>query len=191
MEPKIGVLEESEQRQVHRDRRDEAQPAHARVVPAGQAQTGEVGDDRGRRHEGAEAVVPGGVEQVTGEREPDVAVVLALEPPEHEVGDRQKREQKQRAVEQHLASRTGGTTPPRPAWSPSHRVAEDQRDAIEHWKMPEERVELSWGWPRRVLSPVRLPFRHSGVGRKYRPSPLVYIPRRRPPALNPGRIRGG
>src|SRR5206468_5775234 len=29
-------------------------------------------------------------------------------------------------------------------------------------KMPEERVELSWGCPRRILSPLRLPFRHSG-----------------------------
>src|SRR6185503_16665561 len=28
--------------------------------------------------------------------------------------------------------------------------------------MPEERVELSWGCPRRILSPLRLPFRHSG-----------------------------
>ena len=28
--------------------------------------------------------------------------------------------------------------------------------------VPEERVELSWGCPRRILSPVRLPFRHSG-----------------------------
>src|SRR6266487_6801223 len=33
--------------------------------------------------------------------------------------------------------------------------------------MPEERVELSWGCPRRILSPLRLPFRHSGEGRKY------------------------
>src|SRR5439155_16149150 len=30
--------------------------------------------------------------------------------------------------------------------------------------VPEERVELSWGCPRRILSPVRLPFRHSGAG---------------------------
>src|SRR2546425_7068925 len=29
-------------------------------------------------------------------------------------------------------------------------------------RMPEERVELSWGCPRRILSPLRLPFRHSG-----------------------------
>src|SRR3989449_9865965 len=29
--------------------------------------------------------------------------------------------------------------------------------------MPEERVELSWGCPRRILSPLRLPFRHSGA----------------------------
>src|SRR5436309_5369487 len=29
--------------------------------------------------------------------------------------------------------------------------------------VPEERVELSWGCPRRILSPVRLPFRHSGL----------------------------
>src|SRR2546425_2249297 len=41
--------------------------------------------------------------------------------------------------------------------------SEDQRDAVEHGKMPEERVELSWGCPRRILSPLRLPFRHSGA----------------------------
>ena len=29
--------------------------------------------------------------------------------------------------------------------------------------MPEERVELSRGCPRGILSPLRLPFRHSGV----------------------------
>src|SRR3954451_5710839 len=29
-------------------------------------------------------------------------------------------------------------------------------------RMPEERVELSRGCPLRILSPVRLPFRHSG-----------------------------
>ena len=28
--------------------------------------------------------------------------------------------------------------------------------------MPEERVELSRGCPRGILSPLRLPFRHSG-----------------------------
>src|SRR5438876_2034189 len=37
--------------------------------------------------------------------------------------------------------------------------------------MPEERVELSWGCPRRILSPVRLPFRHSG-------SPALNLPLR-------------
>src|SRR5437773_2726942 len=30
--------------------------------------------------------------------------------------------------------------------------------------VPEERAELSWGCPRRILSPLRLPFRHSGFG---------------------------
>ena len=33
--------------------------------------------------------------------------------------------------------------------------------------MPEERVELSRGCPRGILSPLRLPFRHSGVGPEY------------------------
>lgn len=29
--------------------------------------------------------------------------------------------------------------------------------------MPEARVELARGCPRRILSPLRLPFRHSGL----------------------------
>ena len=33
--------------------------------------------------------------------------------------------------------------------------------------MPEERVELSRGCPRGILSPLRLPFRHSGEGGEY------------------------
>ena len=37
--------------------------------------------------------------------------------------------------------------------------------AVRPERMPEERVELSWGCPRRILSPLRLPFRHSGAGR--------------------------
>ena len=32
--------------------------------------------------------------------------------------------------------------------------------------MPEARVELARGCPRRILSPLRLPFRHSGYGDK-------------------------
>ena len=32
--------------------------------------------------------------------------------------------------------------------------------------MPEARVELARGCPRRILSPLRLPFRHSGAGEK-------------------------
>jgi hypothetical protein len=30
-------------------------------------------------------------------------------------------------------------------------------------KVPEARVELARGCPRRILSPLRLPFRHSGL----------------------------
>ena len=31
--------------------------------------------------------------------------------------------------------------------------------------MPKERLELSWGHPRAILSRVRLPFRHFGLER--------------------------
>jgi hypothetical protein len=36
-------------------------------------------------------------------------------------------------------------------------------------RMPEARFELARGCPRRILSPLRLPFRHSGPGVTYTP----------------------
>src|SRR6266576_1120183 len=50
--------------------------------------------------------------------------------------------------------------------------------------MPEERVELSWGCPRRILSPLRLPFRHSGQVRaaKYTLRPSAAVAREPPRA---------
>jgi hypothetical protein len=34
-------------------------------------------------------------------------------------------------------------------------------------QMPEARFELARGCPRWILSPLRLPFRHSGAGERY------------------------
>src|SRR5256885_10917291 len=48
-------------------------------------------------------------------------------------------------------------------------------------KMPEERVELSWGCPRRILSPLRLPFRHSGRSQRAK---YTYGNNMRPPRSN-------
>lgn len=45
----------------------------------------------------------------------------------------------------------------------------DTKEAREHlltgFRMPKERLELSWGHPRTILSRLRLPFRHFGLSR--------------------------
>lgn len=52
--------------------------------------------------------------------------------------------------------------------------------------MPEARVELARGCPRWILSPLRLPFRHSGLGYLRRDRTLSQAPvrhRQIPPIL--------
>src|SRR5687767_8932551 len=46
-----------------------------------------------------------------------------------------------------------------------HGITDGARIARET-TMPEARLELAWGCPRRILSPLRMPFRHSGCSEK-------------------------
>jgi len=62
---------------------------------------GDVTDQRGESHECAEFVIPKGIEDVSGNREPDVPCLPRLEPPEHEVSHGQEDEKKHAAVEEH------------------------------------------------------------------------------------------
>src|SRR3954469_9856922 len=43
-------------------------------------------------------------------------------------------------------------------------MTEALAESEEKFNVPEARVELARGCPRRILSPLRLPFRHSGRG---------------------------
>jgi hypothetical protein len=51
--------------------------------------------------------------------------------------------------------------------------------------VPEERLELSRGYPHRILSPARLPFHHSGTGNNINNQAAVGIQERIVPAAMP------
>jgi hypothetical protein len=51
--------------------------------------------------------------------------------------------------------------------------------------VPEERLELSRGYPHRILSPARLPFHHSGTGNHINNQAAVGIQERIVPAAMP------
>ena len=71
------------------------------VLKTQKTDPGDVTDQRGESHECAEFVIPKGIEDVSGNREPDVPCLPRLEPPEHEVSHGQENEKKHAAVEEH------------------------------------------------------------------------------------------
>jgi len=98
----IEIFEEAEEEEVDGDGNDEEEFAAARCGGAEHAEAGEVTDGSGKGHEGAEFVVPGAVEDVAGDGEPDVAVLFGVETPETEVDDGQEKKKKEEAVEEHV-----------------------------------------------------------------------------------------
>ena len=108
----VGVLEESQQREICRDRKHHAQLPAPRILPPEQPKAGQVADRGGKEHQRAKLVVPERVEGVAADRQPHVPRRLSRQMPEHEVGDRKEGEEKPEAVEQHYFSPTPLAGPP-------------------------------------------------------------------------------
>lgn len=66
-EREIEMLEEAEKQHVHGHGNNEAEFAAAQIAPAQHAKAREITDRGGKRHEGAEFVIPRPVKNVTGE----------------------------------------------------------------------------------------------------------------------------
>ncbi len=78
-----GVLEEAQQQQVHGDRHDQDDLAGVRRLVLQEREACEVTDERRERHQQAEARIPVAVEDVAGQREPDVPLVRVAQAPEN------------------------------------------------------------------------------------------------------------
>jgi len=112
------VLEEPQEREIDRDRDDQAELPMAGVRPAEKAEARGVAHQRGGGHEEAEPGVPVAVEDVAGHREPDVPGLGRSKQPEDRVRDREEYAEEDEAVEQH-AQAPRLAHPPRPGDLPA------------------------------------------------------------------------
>ena len=97
----VRVLEVTQERKVNGDRHDEEPAPGARILAPSQTESGEKTDDRREEHQAAELVIPEGIKDVTGDRQPDIALLLGPEQPEDKIRNRQEGIEKSHAVEEH------------------------------------------------------------------------------------------
>ena len=97
----IEVLEDTQQTQIDHQRYNQAEPARARSLPLQKREPRKIAHRCGKGQQDAIFVIPERVEDISAQRQPDVALILRCKLPKNEIGDGKEEVEKINAVKEH------------------------------------------------------------------------------------------